>query len=149
MIEEPFGAHKERDEVLPLQRYCDAVQRDLDQGGRLKRRQLQEMAEAAIAIEKEIEEQRQEELQTELEEVMQKIREVQDAVRQAEGGAEEGENGEQNPEQGEKIEQNEELQDLMKEREAELQEDLQDLMKRIKETKKTKEEAIEVELEDS
>ena len=35
IIEEPFGIHDDRPKILPLQRYCDIVSRDLAEENRL------------------------------------------------------------------------------------------------------------------
>ena len=38
IIEEPFGIHDDRPKILPLQRYCDIVSRDLAEENRLVER---------------------------------------------------------------------------------------------------------------
>ena len=35
IIEEPFGIHDDRPKILPLQRYCDIISRDLAEENRL------------------------------------------------------------------------------------------------------------------
>ena len=49
LIEEPFGAHADRPEVLPLQRYCDALRLDLDASNRLEKRAKRQIEEGRIA----------------------------------------------------------------------------------------------------
>ncbi len=49
LIDEPFGAHADRPEVLPLQRYCDALRLDLDASNRLEKRAKRQIEEGRIA----------------------------------------------------------------------------------------------------
>jgi len=53
LIEEPFGAGGQRSEVLPLGRYCEALQGDLDATNRIKQRALRSMEETRITQEEE------------------------------------------------------------------------------------------------
>lgn len=48
LIEEPFGAHADRPEVLPLNRYCKSLLLDLEDKSNLRRRALRAMEKTRL-----------------------------------------------------------------------------------------------------